>query len=114
AAKDLEVSELYIKILDDTGYALKLKEENTPEAQGRLDNLEELQNAILQFEKERGEEATLQAFLEEMALITDADRQKTDEDAVTLMTLHLSKGLEFDNVFIVGMEEGLFPSSQRM
>ena len=112
AAEDLPVSELYVRLLDDTGYALKLKQENNPEAQGRLDNLEELQNAILQFEKERGDEATLQSFLEEMALISDADKQTDDEDAVTMMTLHLSKGLEYDNVFIVGNEEGLFPSNR--
>src|SRR5690606_1010354 len=64
--------------------------------------------------EERGEEATLQAFLEEMALISDADRVTEEMDAVTLMTLHLSKGLEFKNVFIVGMEEGLFPSGQSL
>lgn len=106
------VSELYLKTLDETGYAQKLKVENTPEAQSRIENLEELHNAILQFEKESGEEATLQGFLEQMALISDADRQKEDAEALTLMTLHLSKGLEYKNVFIVGMEEGLFPSQR--
>lgn len=62
-------AEVYLKILDVTGYAKKLKEENTPEASTRIENLEEFQNAILQFEDEREEEATLQTFLEEMALI---------------------------------------------
>lgn len=107
-------SELYLRILDSTQYAQKLKEENTPEAQARIENLEEFQNAILQFEEEREDEATLQAFLEEMALISDADKQNEDSDAVTLMTLHLSKGLEYKNVFIVGLEEGLFPSGRSL
>ncbi len=114
ASNELKLSELYIRVLEDSGYAASLKAENTPESQGRLDNLEELHNAILQFEKERGDEATLQGFLEEMALVSEADKQNMDEDAVTLMTLHLSKGLEFKNVFIVGMEEGLFPSQRSL
>jgi DNA helicase II / ATP-dependent DNA helicase PcrA len=113
-APEHSVSDLYVKILDETGYAVRLKEENTAESQARIDNLEELQNAIFQFEKERGDEATLQMFLEELALVSDADRDTEDEEAVTLMTLHLSKGLEFKNVFVVGMEEGLFPSSRRL
>lgn len=112
AAENSRTSDLYLQILDETGYAQKLREENTPESKNRIENLEELQNAILQFEKERGEEGTLQAFLEQLMLISELDRQNENEDAVTLMTLHLSKGLEFKNVFIVGMEEGLFPSGQ--
>ena len=111
-SKEANVSELYLKVLDETGYAQKLKLENTPEAQSRIENLEELHNAILQFEKESGEEASLQGFLEQMALISDADRQNESTEAITLMTLHLSKGLEFKNVFVVGMEEGLFPSQR--
>ncbi len=111
----LTPSEIYLRILDETQYAMKLKEENTPEAQARIENLEEFQNAILQFEHEREEqEATLAAFLEEMALVSDADRDNPEQDAVTLMTLHLSKGLEYKNVFIVGMEEGLFPSGKSL
>lgn len=108
-----KVSDLYLRILDMTSYALRLKEENTPESLSRIDNLEELQNAIQQFEKERGDEATLTAFLEQLSLVTDADRQKEDEEAVTMMTLHLSKGLEYKNVFVVGLEDGLFPSAKK-
>jgi DNA helicase II / ATP-dependent DNA helicase PcrA len=111
-AKTAKVSDLYLTLLDKTGYANRLKEENTPEAQNRIGNLEELQNAIQQFEKERGEEANLTSFLEQLALVTDQDRLKEDQEAVTMMTLHLSKGLEYKNVFVVGMEEGLFPSSR--
>ena len=107
-------SEIYTEIIDRTGYVEKLKEENTPESQARLENLQEFHNAILQFESERGDEASLQSFLEEMALISDADSLNEQTDAVTLMTLHLSKGLEYKNVFIVGLEEGLFPSGRSL
>ncbi|MEK6555401.1 MAG: 3'-5' exonuclease, partial [Bdellovibrionota bacterium] len=111
-AQKSKVSDLYLAILDKTGYAQRLKEENTPESLNRIDNLEELQNAIQQFEKERGDEASLTTFLEQLALVTDQDRMKEDQEAVTMMTLHLSKGLEYKNVFVVGMEDGLFPSSR--
>lgn len=111
-AKSLKLSELFIQILDATEYVVRLKEENTPEAQSRIDNLEEFANAIRQFEQERGDEATLTNFLEEMALVSDADKMEEGDNCVTLMTLHISKGLEFPVVFIVGMEEGLFPSSR--
>lgn len=112
--QNMPPSEVYLKIFEATQYDLKLKEEKTPEAQARIENLQEFQNAILQFEDEREDEATLQAFLEEMALITDSDKQDESASAVTLMTLHLSKGLEFKNVFMVGLEEGLFPSGRAL
>lgn len=111
-ASDLNIQELYKLALERTGYLDSLKHEDTPEAQARIENLEELDNAISQFLSERGEEATLQNFLEEMALLTDLDVSKDDENSITLMTLHVSKGLEFPVVFIVGMEEGLFPGHQ--
>lgn len=106
----LKLSELYHVILDGSEYVAKLRGENTVESKARIENLEELNNAIMQFEEERGEEANLTSFLEEMALVSDADQVSETDDAVTLMTLHVSKGLEYPNVFIVGMEEGLFPS----
>ena len=109
---EMTVSQLYLTVLDKTGYGVNLKEENTPEAQSRLENLEELDNAIRQFEEERGDEATLQNFLEEMALVSDVDGMEDAENSITLMTLHVSKGLEYPVVFIVGMEEGLFPSAR--
>ena len=110
----LKLSELYQFILDKTEYITKLKIENTNESQARIDNLEELNNALVQFENERGEDASLQNYLEEMALVSDLDKMDKHFDAVTLMTLHVSKGLEYSNVFIVGMEAGLFPSFQSM
>jgi DNA helicase-2/ATP-dependent DNA helicase PcrA len=111
-ARQLKTSDLYHLILDKTQYAVRLKEENTPESLARLENLEELDNAINQFEQERGQEASVQTFLEEMALVSDADDLKEDRPSVTMMTLHISKGLEFPVVFIVGLEEGLFPSGR--
>lgn len=111
-AKVVKTSELFVEVLDATGYILRLKEENTPESQARIENLEELSNAIRQFEQERGEDATLTQFLEEMALVSEADKLDEGDDYVTLMTLHISKGLEFPVVFIIGMEEGLFPSAR--
>lgn len=104
------LDELYPLILEKTEYLKALKAEGTTESEARIDNLEELDNAIAQFLKERGEEGTLQTFLEEMSLASDADQLKQDVNSVTLMTLHISKGLEFPYVFIVGMEDGLFPS----
>lgn len=113
-SKNLKLSELFIEVLDATEYVIRLKEENTPESLARIDNLEEFANAIRQFEQERGNEATLTNFLEEMALVSDADQVEEGSEFVTLMTLHISKGLEFPVVFIVGMEEGLFPSARAM
>lgn len=113
-ARVVSLTDLYHMILDNTGYVQRLKEEDSPEAQSRIENLEELDNAIAKFVQERGEEGTLQAFLEEMALVSDQDTLEGEsERAVTLMTLHISKGLEFPVVFIVGMEENLFPSGLR-
>ncbi len=107
--KELKPSEVFQNILEKTEYAIRLKAENSVEATNRIKNIEEFYNAILQFEEERGDDATMVNFLEEMALVSDADNIDEDEKSVTLMTLHLSKGLEYPNVFIVGMENGLFP-----
>lgn len=110
--KQYSLLDFYHIVLDRTGYANILKTEDNPEAQARLENLEELDNAISQFLKERGEEATLVTFLEEMALVSDVDSLDQEQNSVTLMTLHISKGLEYPFVFVVGLEENLFPSSR--
>lgn len=107
-----KLSDFYHIILDRTDYLKNLKLEDSPESQARIENLEELDNAISQFEKERGEDATLQSFLEEMALVSDQDSFDQQVNSITLMTLHISKGLEFPYVFIVGLEENLFPSTR--
>ncbi len=111
-ARKLKLTEFYHNILDETGYVRRLKDEDNPEADSRIENLEEFDNAISRFEEERGDEGTLQTFLEEMALVQDADDVDETKNSVTMMTLHVSKGLEFPIVFIVGMEEQLFPSSR--
>ena len=114
-SKESSLRDVYHAILDETQYVTKLRAQDTPEADARVENLEEFDSALTEFEKERGDEATLATFLEEIALVTDADKHNPeDHNAVTLMTLHISKGLEFPVVFIVGMEEGLFPSTRSM
>lgn len=114
AKKDLPLTDLYMAVLDETAYIQSLQIENTLEAKARIENLEELNNAIVQFSKERQGEATLQSFLEEMSLVSDIDQVDNSFNSVTLMTLHISKGLEFPIVFMVGMEEGLFPGHQKI
>ncbi len=106
------LSALFDQILFVTEYITKLKLEDTPEAKARIENLEEFHHSLFQFERERGEEATLQAFLEEIALINDIDKHNHNDQSITLMTLHISKGLEYPVAFIIGLEEGLFPSIQ--
>ena len=105
------VSEFYNEVLEQTGYIAQLKKEQSVESMSRLDNLQEFGNVIVQFEQEQ-EQNSLEQFLEEMSLSSPADALAPEEEMVTLMTLHISKGLEFNTVFISGMEEGLFPLFQ--
>jgi DNA helicase II / ATP-dependent DNA helicase PcrA len=107
-----KLSEFYSIVLEKTEYVAALKKEDTPEAEARLENLDELDNAMAQFEKERGDEASLSNYLEEMTLASDQDQVDGQANSVTMMTMHISKGLEYPYVFIVGCEENLFPSSR--
>ncbi|MGZ3690771.1 MAG: ATP-dependent helicase [Pseudobdellovibrio sp.] len=107
---EYKLSEFYSIVLEKTEYVHVLKKEDTPEAEARIANLEELDNAIAQFESERGDEATLSNYLEELTLASDLDNAETNTNALTMMTIHISKGLEYPYVFIVGCEENLFPS----
>lgn len=111
-AVQFPIQEFYQIVLDRTEYLQALKAEDNPESEARIQNLEELDNAIEQFGKERGEETSLQGFLEEMALVSDQDSIDEQVNCVTMMTLHISKGLEFPVVMIVGAEENLFPSTR--
>ena len=114
--KDLENHEPaeFIKaMMIRTGYTEELKAEKSEEAQDRLNNIQELFNAIAQFQEENPT-ATISSFLESAALSSDLDGLEDDNIRVSLMTLHASKGLEFPVVFMVGMEQGLFPSSRSM
>ena len=109
AKKDeLTISELVKKILKDTGYTRALENENTIEAENRIANLEEFLNVAVEFEEESADNE-LSDFLEGITLSSDLDNMEETEESVTLMTLHSAKGLEFPVVFLVGMEEGIFP-----
>lgn len=111
--EDISISKLTEFILKESGYIDALEAENTDEAKVRLENLGEFLNIVIEYENE-DEENTLDGFLEKLALVTDLDSVDENEEKVLLMTLHTAKGLEFPVVFIVGMEEGLFPSSQAL
>ena len=110
AAEEMPMSELFELMLDKTGYRQALIDEGE-EAADRLDNVKEFSTNILQYELEN-DEPTLSAFLEEIALVSDIDSMNENDDSVILMTVHSAKGLEFNNVFIVGMEDGIFPGNQ--
>ena len=111
AKNSMSLYDFYTEVLNQTKYTQILKANNSIEALTRLENLYEFGNAINQFEKEN-EQNSLEDFLEEMALLAPADSKESSAEGVSLMTLHVSKGLEFDTVFITGMEDGLFPLSQ--
>jgi DNA helicase-2/ATP-dependent DNA helicase PcrA len=100
-------------VLQASGYRKALEQDRSPEAEGRLENLEELVAAAEDFTHAAGE-ATLEAFLDSVALMSDVDELKEAESRVTLMTLHSAKGLEFPVVFLTGLEEGVFPHARSM
>ncbi|MEB3295081.1 MAG: DNA helicase PcrA [Synechococcales bacterium] len=103
-------AEMVQGLLEDSGYVDDLKNQNTDEAEDRLQNVQELYNAVLQFEEETETENSLIDFLASAALASDLDDTDAEERRISLMTLHASKGLEFPVVFMVGLEQGLFPS----
>ena len=103
------LEELFKYITDETGYVADLKAEETEEAEGRIENINELLNKVVTYEQE-AEEASLSELLEEIALVADIDNLEDSDNRVVLMTLHSAKGLEFPYVFICGMEDGIFPS----
>lgn len=104
----MSVSELCRSLVDETGILKLFKDEGTPEAQSRWENVQELLSAISEYSNQQ-EDATLEGFLQEVSLVSDVDSWDDHHNAVTLMTLHSAKGLEFPVVFITGMEEGLLP-----
>ena len=106
--ENMKVSDIYDGLLVRTGYLKGLSEQNTVEAEGRIENLLEFKSVIYDYEHENPL-LTLTEFLERVALMSDIDNHDADENAVTLMTLHSAKGLEFPVVFMPGMEDGLFP-----
>ncbi|WYL95950.1 MAG: DNA helicase PcrA [Gloeotrichia echinulata IR180] len=102
-------SEVLDGLLEESGYIQDLQNQGTDEAEDRIANVKELYNAVLQFQEEN-EDVSLQAFLQSAALSSDLDNLKEGQAAVSLMTLHASKGLEFPVVYLVGLEQGLFPN----
>ncbi len=109
AKKDsMSISELIKETLNKTGYTKALEKEETQEAENRIENLEEFLTVAIEFEEESAEN-NLAEFLEGITLSSDVDSLEETEDSVTMMTLHSAKGLEFPVVFLVGMEEGIFP-----
>lgn len=108
----MPLSELVKQIIKRSGYEAMLLEKGQAE-EDRLENLDSLVSAVAEFEEEN-EEPTLSGYLEQVALVSDIDRYDADADAVTLMTVHSAKGLEFPVVFLPGMEDGVFPSQQSL
>ena len=108
-AETVKASEILEGILEESGYIQELSSQGTREAQDRIQNLFELKNAMLQYEEET-EAPTLEGFLANASLASDLDNLKEGQQVVSLMTLHSAKGLEFPVVFLVGLEEGLFPN----
>ena len=106
--QELSISELLKEVLNKSGYTKALELENTVEAETRMQNLEEFLTVAIEFEEESVDN-TLPEFLESITLSSDVDEMQDEDNTVTLMTLHSAKGLEFPVVFLVGMEEGIFP-----
>lgn len=111
-AVDNSISDLFESLLEVTGYK-RMLENDGEEGLDRLDNVKELASNIAQYELE-SEEPSLSEFLEQISLISDIDSFDTESDKVVMMTIHSAKGLEFPNVFLVGMEEGIFPGNQSL
>ena len=102
------IKEIVETVIEDSGYIRELELSDNPENKSRIENIQEFVSAVEDFER-RSPDKTLAGYLSQVALVTDIDSWQDTDDKVTLMTLHLAKGLEFKNVFIVGLEEGLFP-----
>lgn len=104
----IPLSDLLQEIIDTTGYVADLEAEDSDEARARIENIEELQGKVRVYEQNESE-PSLSGFLEEVALVADIDNLEAESDYVVLMTLHSAKGLEFPQVYLAGMEDGLFP-----
>ena len=108
-SEKLPLDEFLDVLLDKTGYLDYLKTLDNPET--KIENVQELRSSIVQYMNE-SDEPTLSGFLEEVALYSEADRDNSTDDRVTLMTVHSAKGLEYENVFVIGLDDGIFPSSR--
>lgn len=110
-ADEIPLSELVTLVLEKSGYRASLLTDADPKNADRLQNVDEFVNSVKQYELEN-DQPTLSSFLEEIALVSDIDSMNDSEDKVTLMTIHSAKGLEFEKVFLIGLEEGIFPGNQ--
>lgn len=110
-SEQMSISELLCELLEKSGYRTSLMTDTDPKNSERLANVDEFVNTVKQYELEN-DEPSLSAFLEEIALVSDIDSMNDTEDKVTLMTVHSAKGLEFGKVFLIGLEEGIFPGNQ--
>ena len=108
---ELALPEFYDVVCSQSGYIQALEAKNDMESRGRIENVQELKSNILGFLEQDPEDATLSGFLNEIALYTDLDAMADSDDCVTMMTIHSAKGLEFPVVYVVGMEEGIFPGN---
>ena len=113
ASETLSLTELVDLILDKSGIKKELESDNSIESEARLENLEEFKSITKNFEDKYGV-ISLEEFLNEISLVSDIEEHKNETDVVTLMTVHSAKGLEFKNVFIIGLEEGIFPHSRSL
>ena len=113
-ADQLELVEFYEYVCDRTGYVTMLTEKNDMESRGRLENVRELTSSINAFLDNGPDNPSLAGFLDEVALYTDLDSTEDGDNCVVMMTMHSAKGLEFPNVYVVGMEDGLFPGNRAM
>lgn len=113
AKETLPLSEFVQKVIDDSGLITQYQKEENEENQARIENIREFMGAVTEFEQ-KSEDKSLFAFLENVALVTELDNQDSAPSFVTMMTLHSAKGLEYDAVFMSGMEEGIFPSARAM
>ena len=111
---DSDLIAFYDLVCDKSGYTAALREKDDVESRGRLENVEELKSSIQGYLENAEGEPTLAGFLDEVALYTDLDSQSDSDNCVTMMTMHAAKGLEFPHVYVVGMEDGLFPGNRAM
>ncbi|SHK65062.1 DNA helicase-2 / ATP-dependent DNA helicase PcrA [Selenomonas ruminantium] len=110
---NLRLDDLIEKVLEESGYLKELQDEKKPENESRIENLKEFIGVARDFQKTEAN-PTLENFLSTLSLVSDIDNAELEDDRITLMTLHSAKGLEFPTVFMVGMEEGLFPHSRTL
>ena len=114
AAKTLKISDLLDQVMSDTGYLIVLKALSEVDGPSRVENLNELKSVVAEYESDDTNDISLAGFLERISLVSDVDKYDPDEDAVVLMTIHSSKGLEFPIVYLPGLENGIFPGQMTL